>query len=121
MLRIDGLPDEDGDFKPEEDGNVVIGLADGLAHDPTPRIIGAIDLARWASGLPDDDRAVLASRYEGHTLKETAEAMDSSISAVFARLKRLGTELAHRAGVSIANKPRRRRAHAMGHGLPCPA
>ena len=53
MLRIDGLPDEDGDFKTEEDGNVVIGLADGLAQDPTPRIIGAIDLADWARSLPD--------------------------------------------------------------------
>jgi hypothetical protein len=121
LLRIDGLPDEDGDFKAEEDGGVVIGLADGLAHDPTPALIGAIDLANWTRCLPERDRAVLAARYQGHTLQETAAATDSSISAVFARLKRLGTELAHRAGVTIPKKPRRRRTHAVGHGLPCPA
>ena len=121
LLRIDGIPDEDGDLHGEEDGNVVIGLADGLAQDPTPRIIGAIDLERWARTLPEGDRAVLAARYQGHTLQETAEAMDSSISAVFARLKRLGGELAHRAGVTITKKPRKRRTHAVGHGLPCPA
>src|SRR5512138_3785705 len=73
LLRIDGIPDEDGDFKTEEDGNVVIGLADGLAQDPTPRIIGAIDLESWARTLPEADRAVLAARYQGHTLQETAE------------------------------------------------
>ncbi len=121
LLRIDGIPDEDGDLHGEEDGNVVIGLADGLAQDPTPRIIGAIDLERWARTLPEGDRAVLVARYKGHTLQETAEAMDSSISAVFARLKRLGGELAHRAGVTITKKPCKRRAHGLGHELPCPA
>jgi hypothetical protein len=121
LLRIDGAPDEDGDLHGEEDGNVVIGLADGLAQDPTPRIIGAIDLASWARSLPERDRAMLVARYQGHTLQETAEAMDSSISAVFARLKRLGGELARRAGVTITKKPRKRRAHGLEHELPCPA
>lgn len=121
VLRIDGLPDEDGDLHGEEDGNVVIGLADGLAQDPTPRIIGAIDLADWACSLPERDRTLLAARYEGFTLNETAQAMDSSISSVFARLKRLGGELAQRAGVTITKKQRKRRAHGLGHELPCPA
>lgn len=121
LLRIDGLPDEDGDFKAEEDGGVVIGLADGLAHDPTAVLIGAIDLEKWTRCLPERDRAVLAARYQGHTLLETAVATDSSISAVFARLKRLGAELAQRAGVSIRKKPRKRRGPAVNHGLPCPA
>jgi hypothetical protein len=35
ILRIDGLPDEGGAFRREK----VIGLADGLAQDPAPRII----------------------------------------------------------------------------------
>jgi hypothetical protein len=110
ILRIDGLPDEDGTFRREEDGEVVIGLADGLAQDPTPKIIGALDLASWADTLGPDDRAVLVARYEGHTLKETAEAMGSTISPVFARLKRLGTELARRAEIEIQPRPARRRA-----------
>lgn len=121
LLRIDGLPGEDGDFKGEEDGNVIIGLADGLAHDPTPKIVSAIDLARWAETLREHDRALLAARYAGCTLSEMATAMDSSISGVFVRLKLLGGELAHRAGVAIPKRPRGRRARMMRQGAPCPA
>jgi DNA-directed RNA polymerase specialized sigma24 family protein len=121
LLRVDGLPDEDGDLQGEEQGDLVIGMADGLAQDPTVRLISAIDLASWASSLPPTDRAVLAARYQGCTLQETAEAMDSSISAVFARLKRLGGELAQRAGVTIRPKPRKRRAPRLGPELACTA
>ncbi len=121
ILRIDGLPDEDGTFRREEDGEVVIGLADGLAQDPTPKIIGALDLASWADTLAPNDRAVLAARYEGHTLKETAEAMGSTISPVFARLKRLGTELARRAEIELAPRSTRRRTPPVTTPVPCSA
>jgi len=121
LLRIDGLPDEDGDLHGEEDGTVVIGMADGLAQDPTARLISAIDLASWAGTLPAADRAVLAARYQGFTLNETAQAQDSSVSAIFARLKRLGGELAQRAGVTIKPKPRKRRAPQLEPELACPA
>jgi hypothetical protein len=121
ILRIDGLPDEDGTFRREEDAEMVIGLADGLAQDPTPKIIGALDLASWADTLAPGDRAVLAARYEGHTLKETAEAMGSTISPVFARLKRLGTELARRAEIELGPKLTRRRAPSVTAPVPCSA
>jgi hypothetical protein len=121
LLRLDGVPDEDGDLHGEEQGDLVIGLADGLAQDPTVRLISAIDLASWASTLPAADRAVLAARYQGCTLQETAQAQGSSISCVFARLKRLGGELAQRAGVTIKPKPRKRRAPQLGPELACTA
>lgn len=121
ILRIDGLPDEDGTFRREEDAEVVIGLADGLAQDPTPKIIGALDLAKWVNTLAPDDRAVLAARYEGHTLKEAAEAMGSTISPVFARLKRLGTELARRAEIEIRPRSVRERGPLTAAPAPCSA
>lgn len=121
ILRIDGLPDEEGAFRREEDAEVVIGLADGLAHDPTPKIIGALDLASWADTLAPVDRAVLAARYEGNTLKETAEAMGSTISPVFARLKRLGTELARRAEIELGPRSTRHRPPPVRPAMPCPA
>ena len=113
LLRVDGLPDEDGTIRREEDAEVVIGFADGLARDPTPEIIGALDLASWADTLAPGDRAVLAARYEGRTLKETAEVMGSTISPVFARLRRLGTELARRAEIELALRRTRRRLPAV--------
>lgn len=120
LLRIDGLPDQDGDFKAEEDGNVVIGLAEGLAQDPTPAILSAIDLERWAATLRDEDRTVLGLRYSGCTLTETAAAVGCSTSAAFSRLRRLGAELAQRAGVTIRRKPRKRRGSAVaGQTAPC--
>ena len=121
ILRLDGVPDEDGDLRGEEQGDLVIGMAEGLADDPSAKIISAIDLERWTGTLPAADRAVLAARYEGFTLNETARSQDSSISAVFARLKRLGAELATRAGVTIKPKPRKRRAPPLGPELACPA
>jgi hypothetical protein len=122
VVHVDGLPDQDGDFQGEEDGTVVVGLAEGLAQDPTPRIIAAIDLARWAATLSVRDRALLIARYEGRTLSEAAAATGSSTSCAFAQLRRLGQELAARAGVTIARKPRKERVRARaGQGQPCPA
>lgn len=121
ILRLDGVADEDGELPGEEQGDLVIGLAEGLADDPSAKIISAIDLERWTGSLRDVDRAVLAARYKGCTLEETAQAMDSSISAIFSRLKRLGGELAQRAGVSIKPKSRKRRAPPLRPELACTA
>jgi DNA-directed RNA polymerase specialized sigma24 family protein len=113
VLRVDGLPGEDDDFHGEEDPEVVVGLRQGLAYDPTPVLVSAIDLERWAATLRDEDRVVLGLRYSGCTLTETAAAVGCSTSAAFSRLRRLGAELAQRAGVTIRRKPRKRRASAL--------
>lgn len=119
ILRLDGVPDEDGELPGEEQGDLVIGLSEGLVDDPSAKIISAIDLERWTGALPDVDRAVLAARYQGCTLAETAEAMDSSISAIFSRLRRLGGELASRAGVTIKKKNNKPPVAAMRPMAPC--
>lgn len=106
LLHLDSLPAPDGGCRGEEDAALVVGLADGLAQDPTPMLIGAIDLGRWVRSLSAGDRALLALRAAGHTLAEIGEAQGASTSKVFARLRRLGTELAARAGVTIPARPR---------------
>lgn len=106
LLRVDSLPTPDGDCRGEEDAALVVGLVDGLAQDPTPVLIGAIDLGRWVRALPARDRVLLSMRAAGHTLAEIGEAQGSSTSKVFARLRRLGTELAARSGVTIPARPR---------------
>lgn len=109
VVHIDGLPDQDGGFPGEEDGGVVVGVADGLAQDPTASLVSAIDLGRWAATLPERDRALLVARYEGRTISEAGAAIGASTSRAFARLRQLGQELAARAGVTIARKARKAR------------
>jgi DNA-directed RNA polymerase specialized sigma24 family protein len=121
VLRVDGLTDEGGDFHAEEDPEVVVGLRQGLAYDPTPVLVSAIDLQTWVAALPDEDRAVLAARYAGNSLAETGAVVGCSTSAAFSKLRRLGAELAARAGVSLRRKPRKARARVLGHGSACPA
>jgi hypothetical protein len=109
VLHLDGLPDQEGVLPGEEDLAVHAALVDGLARDPRPELDSALDLTSWLATLPAHDQAMLAARYSGHTLQETALAMDSSLSAVFARLKRLGRELADHAGITIRKKHRKAR------------
>ena len=103
----------DGDHLDGDD----VGLARALSSDPTHRIFGAISLKRWLEGLPEEDQRMLELRMAGCTLEETAEKMNVSTSTVFARCRRLGLELAARAGIEVRvkkNKPRnvsRRRIH----------
>ena len=95
----------DGDHLDGDD----IGLARALSSDPTHRIFGAISLRRWLEGLPEEDCRMLELRMAGHTLEETAEKMNVSTSTVFARTRKLGLELAQRAGIEVRvkkNKPR---------------
>jgi hypothetical protein len=61
-----------------------------------------VDLRDWVRTLPPADRQLLEARFAGNTLAEIAASTDTSISWVFARLRRLGTDLAARAGVSPA-------------------
>jgi hypothetical protein len=121
VLHLDGLPEEDGGFHGEEDGAVLADLLDGLARDPAPKLDSALDLTSWLSTLPAGDQAMLAARYAGCTLEETARATGSSTTTVFARLRRLGGELAQRAGIVIAKKRRKPRSARTSHAELCPA
>jgi hypothetical protein len=121
VLHLDGLEDEDDGWRGEGDVGLQIAWAAALTEDPCERLDSALDLERWVETLRDDDRAVLGLRYSGCTLTETAAAVGSSTSATFAKLRRLGAELAARAGVSLRKKPRKARVRVLGHAAACPA
>ena len=102
VYRLDGLVDEyTGEFMHEGE-RYVPGLATALQNDPTRAIISAVDLEAWVASLPDADQELLALRQAGSTLKESASKLNLSISAVWARLKKLGLALSDRAGIAIA-------------------
>jgi DNA-directed RNA polymerase specialized sigma24 family protein len=81
-----------------------VGLARELASSPVRKIVSAIDLGAWLAELTDEDRRMLDLRMAGHTLDETAEKMSLSTSTVFARSRKLGLELAERAGIEVRMK-----------------
>ena len=64
-------------------------------------LASAVDLERWLSRLAPEDRLMLALRQAGHTLGGIGAAMGRSTSAIFARLRQLGEELAEVAGVEV--------------------
>lgn len=121
VLHLDGLEDEEDGWRGEGDVGLQVAWAAALTEDPCERILSALDLERWVGTLREDDRAVLRLRYSGCTLTETAAAVGCSTSAAVSKLRRLGAELARRAGVSLRRKPRKARARVLGHGAACPA
>ena len=93
LLRLDGLLDDGGGEQ------ALFGWAEPDALNPARMLASAIDLERWLIGLGPEDRMMLALRQAGHTLGGIAAATGRSTSAVFARLRELGKELAEVAEV----------------------
>ena len=96
VLRLDGIDDTNG-----SDATSSLGYADVYADDPTTKLMSALDLSAWLVELPEEDQELLALRASGYTLEETGLRMGMSTSFAFGRSRRLGEELAERAGVSI--------------------
>ena len=96
VLHLDGLMDEDGDFANEEDRAVHLAISHRTSRDPAPFLDSAIDLGAWLAELDGDDRAIVAARYAGDSLKEIGAATGKSISATFSRLRSLGRDLMSR-------------------------
>ncbi len=65
-----------------------------MGRNPVARLNSAIDLLTWLDELGHQDRQLLALRFEGYTLEETATIVGIGISTAFQRLKALGRELA---------------------------
>ena len=98
--RLDGLLDEDGDYTGEGDTGLQAAWLAATSTNPADALASAVDLHDWMGTLPPADRELLVARFAGNTLAEIAEANETSISRVFAHLRRLGADLAARAGVS---------------------
>jgi hypothetical protein len=90
------------DRRNRRDGRVEILHVDdeleGLHHDPTPDLIGALDVMAWAASLRPSDRTMIAARLQGYSLREVAQAAGVSTTFAFTRLRSLGAELARRSG-----------------------
>ena len=79
----------------------VVGFAEATSHNPTTRIVSAINLDRWLAELEEEDRSLLELRASGHTLNEIGQRLGLSTSAVFGRCKSLGLQLAEHAQVRL--------------------
>ena len=98
--RLDGLLDQDGEFTGESDTDLQSAWLAVTSADPANTLASAVDLHEWVGNLPPADRKLLEARFAGDTLSEIAASTETSISRVFARLRRLGADLAARAGGS---------------------
>jgi hypothetical protein len=107
VLHLDGLMDDDGDFANEEDRAVHLAICQRTSRDPAPYLDSAIDLGAWLADLEDEDRAIVAARYAGDSLKEISAATGRSISATFSRLRSLGRVLLARTSGDLAINGRR--------------
>ncbi len=109
VLHIDGLVDDDEHWQGDGDVGLQAAWLAATAADPAAQLAAAIDLDNWLSNLGAADRELLAGRLAGHTLQELAWRTDSSVSSTFRHLRELGKELAQRAGIVVAKKPRKPR------------
>lgn len=98
VLRLDAWveDDEEGQEKPAQ-----IGFAEELCASPERKMNSAHDLEHWLGSLNGRDYSLLQARAAGYSLPRIATDLGLSTSAVFARAKKLGKELARRAGVRI--------------------
>jgi len=116
VLRLDGVV-PDGSREP--DRMLEISYAEAMALRPERKMNSAIDLESWVAAQTSLDQLILEKKMEGHTLEQIAFDLDLTTSKVFERAKKLGLELAARAGVEIEGGGRRgRRKH---RGRRCPA
>jgi hypothetical protein len=102
VLRFaDFIDEEKNNIKRESAAPTGFGLAEAASNDPTRRLMSAVDLTAWLDEQLEADVAMLALRQAGHTLEDIGAKSGGSTSYAFGRLKRLGEELAERAGVSL--------------------
>lgn len=94
VLHLDGFEDETDGWLREGDVGLQVAWSAALTHDPTEKIVSALDLCAWVADLDDGDRALLAGRVAGLTLQELASRYGRSVTAVFQRLRVLGHGLA---------------------------
>lgn len=99
VFHLDGFEDETDGWPREGDVGLQVAWSAALTHDPTDKIVSALDLCAWVANLNGGDRALLAGRVAGLTLQELASRHDTSVTAVFQRLRGLGYGLACRIGL----------------------
>jgi hypothetical protein len=106
VLRLDGNA-PNGSREP--DRVLEISYAEAMALRPERKIHSAIDLEEWVAAQASLDQLLLEKRMAGYTLEQIAFDLDLTTSKVFERSRKLGLELAARAGVDIEGGRRRNR------------
>jgi hypothetical protein len=94
VLRLDKIVSD------HDEANM-LGLAEAMAANPVRKLVSAIDLEAWLAGLSEDDQVLLSMRMAGYKLKPIAKRLGISTSAVWARCRELGRELAERAHLEV--------------------
>jgi len=98
VVRLDGAAPNTAR---EPDRVLEISYAEAMSLRPERKIHSAIDLEQWVAAQTSLDQVILERRMAGYTLEQIAFDLDLTTSKVFERAKKLGLELASRAGVQI--------------------
>lgn len=98
VMRFDSWTEDDAEdeSKPQQ-----IGLAEELCQSPERKMNSALDLEEWLDDLSARDYGIMEGRMAGYSLPRIATDYGVSTSMIFARAKKLGLELASRAGVHV--------------------
>jgi hypothetical protein len=121
VLHLDGIMVEEDGGAGEGDLGLQAAWYAATSNNPDEQLAATVDLDTWLATLCDEDRELLAGRLAGRTLQELAWRTDRSISNIFQRLRLLGGDLAHQAGIAIVKKPRKGRAPSSRSCAPCAA
>ena len=103
VFRLDAWVEDDSEDenKPEQ-----IGLAVEECGSPEHKLNSALDLESWIDGLTARDASIMEGRMAGFTLEQIGHDLGMSTSVVCKKARVLGSELASRAGVKIAERKR---------------
>jgi hypothetical protein len=98
VLRLDAWVEDDS---VDEGHPHQLGLAEEFCSSPERKLNSAIDLEDWLDGLSARDYSLLAGRMAGYELERIGHDLGYSVPTTCRRVKKLGLELAARAGVRI--------------------
>jgi len=102
LLRLDGI------FEDPALDKSVVGLAKAMSTNPEDRLNEALDLQSWFVALGARDQTIMAGQMIGLTYKQMSTELGLSGSHICQEARRLGLELASRAGVAINSKKKKR-------------
>lgn len=88
---------------------MAVGWAETLAANPSRKLRSAYDLLKWLGQLSHRDRSILEARMLGYSLGQIAADLGLTTSTVYTRARKLGLELAVRAGIRILTGGSRRK------------
>ena len=98
VLRLDAWVEDDSE---DESHPHQIGFSEELCTSPERKLNSAIDLDAWLDGLSARDYSLMEGRMAGYELERIGHDLGYSIPTTCRRVKKLGLDLAKRAGVHI--------------------